>query len=158
TEMVDIVGGHNVVIIGGYVSVPTPAHVPKHGEAINIRIAASTGTVHVEGVLIDNSSGGQTDGVRIKAPDAILQLENMRVVGLNGALDEGHADVVQPGGGVKELRVDYMTANSNYNTMYLRRENADAPGGTIGPEIGTARFSNVNAFGSLNPSGNPPST
>ena len=52
----------------------------------------------------------------------IVQLEKDRIIGLWGRLAGYHADVVQPGGGVKELRIDGLTGSSHYNNFYFRRE------------------------------------
>ena len=69
-----------------------------------------TGTVHVEGLLIDNAGGDLTEGIQINAPDAVVQIENCRIKGIH-ARDEvnftdNHPDLIQPWGGVKALRVD----------------------------------------------------
>ena len=109
-------GGHNVEVIGGYMSTTT--------KGPNINISDDSGTqsgriVHIEGVLIDGSSGVPSDGIKIQAPNTIVQLENDRIVGLWGTLSGYHADVVQPGGGVKELRIDGLTGASHYNDLLL---------------------------------------
>jgi hypothetical protein len=74
-------GGHNVEVIGGYMSTTT--------KGPNINISDDSGTksgriVHIEGVLIDGSSGVSSDGIKIQAPNTIVQLENDRIVGLWG--------------------------------------------------------------------------
>ena len=65
-------GGGNVRIIGGYMS--TRVQGP------NINISDDRGTrdgriVHIEGLLINGSSGVPSDGIKIKAPHTIVQLE-----------------------------------------------------------------------------------
>jgi hypothetical protein len=111
-------GGHDVELIGGYMSTTT--------KGPNINISDDSGTqsgriVHIEGVLIDGSSGVPSDGIKIQAPNTIVQLENDRIVGLWGTLGGYHADVVQPGGGVKELRIDGLTGASHYNDVRVRQ-------------------------------------
>ena len=143
-------GGHDVEIIGGYLS--TTAEGP------NINISDDSGTqsgriVHIEGVLIDGSSGVPSDGIKIQAPNTIVQLENDRIVGLWGTLSGYHADVVQPGGGVKELRIDGLTGASHYNDLYLRRE-----ANPLEPPIGKVTIRNTNMFGYVNAAGTSPST
>ena len=112
-------GGHNVVIKGGYITVPPGGE--SHEEHRALQISNSKGTVHIEGVLIDNSSGGESDfdGVVINAPEATVQLQNMRIVGLTGSHAGFHSDIVQPWGGVKELRIDRMTGTSNYQGFQI---------------------------------------
>jgi hypothetical protein len=113
-------GGHNVVIVGGYITVPPGGSSASTNETTALSIKGATGTVHVEGVLIDGSGGGEFDGVTINAPLATVQLENLRIVGVQGSYDKVHADVVQPWGGVKDLRIDRLTGRSNYQGLTLK--------------------------------------
>ncbi|MDX6548172.1 MAG: hypothetical protein QOG33_1722 [Gaiellales bacterium] len=158
-----ITGGRNVRIVGGLMS--TKIKGP------NIVIMDNAGThvgriVHIEGVTINGSSRVPSDGIMIKAPKTIVQLENDRIVGLWGTLSGYHADVVQPGGGVKELRIDGLTGSSHYNNFYFRRET-----NPLKPAIGRVIIRNANMFGydnstiprttlrgiSIGTQGNPPS-
>ena len=132
-------GGGNVRIIGGYMSTRV--------EGPNINISDDRGTqdgriVHIEGLLINGSSGVPSDGIKIQAPHTIVQIERVRIVGLHGKLSGYHADVVQPGGGVKVLRIDGLTGSSHYNNFYLRREN-----NPLEPPIGKVVIRNANMFG-----------
>ena len=143
-------GGHNVEVIGGYMSTTT--------KGPNINISDDSGTqsgriVHIEGVLIDGSSGVPSDGIKIQAPNTIVQLENDRIVGLWGTLSGYHADVVQPGGGVKELRIDGFTGASHYNDFYFRRE-----ANPLEPPIGKVTIRNTNMSGYVNAKGTVPAT
>jgi hypothetical protein len=131
-------GGGNVRLIGGLMS--TKIKGP------NIVIMDDSGTrngriVHIEGLLINGSSRVPSDGIKIKAPHTIVQLEHDRIVGLHGSLRGYHADVVQPGGGVKELLIDDFTGSSHYNNFYFRRET-----NPLMPAI-----ENTNMFGYQNP-------
>jgi hypothetical protein len=158
-----ITGGRNVRIVGGLMS--TKIKGP------NIVIMDDRGThpgriVHIEGVTINGTSMVPSDGIKIKAPKTIVQLENDRIIGLWGTLSGYHADVVQPGGGVKELRIDGLTGSSHYNNFYFRREN-----NPLQPAIGRVIIRNANMYGYANPTvphttlrgisigtqGNPPS-
>jgi hypothetical protein len=112
-------GGRNVVVIGGHVTIPKSTG-GKGSERTAISIKGSTGTVHIEGVQIDGSGGGEFDGVTINAPEAVVQLQNMRIMGVRGGFSSLHADVVQPWGGVKALRLDRLTASSNYQGLSLQ--------------------------------------
>jgi hypothetical protein len=127
-----LIGGHNVVVVGGWISVPPGAVYDAERRGIYIKDA--TGTVHVEGVLIDGSAGGDFDGVAIAAPEATVQLQNMRIVGVRGSYDGFHGDIVQPWGGVRALRIDRLTGTGNYQGLML------AP--TLGA-IGSAELSNI---------------
>ncbi len=42
--------------------------------------------IHIEGLDIDGSGGGEADGIGIGAPSAIVQIENTRITGLIGHL------------------------------------------------------------------------
>lgn len=131
-----IEGGRNVVIVGGAVTVPAPSGMPETGaERRAFYIKGATGTVHIEGVEIDNPSGAQFDGVAIAAPDATVQLENLRITDLRGGYAAYHADIVQPWGGVKALRIDRLTGSSDYQGLTLAED--------LGP-IGSSVISNVN--------------
>jgi hypothetical protein len=130
-----IEGGHNIVVKGGAVTIPYAAPgAATSAQRTAIYFKGATGTVHVEGVLIDGSGGGQFDGVDIDAPQAVAQLENLRIVGVNGGVSSFHADVVQPWGGVKDLRIDRLSGASNYQGFMLTKD--------LGP-IGSAELSHV---------------
>ncbi|HVI37374.1 MAG TPA: hypothetical protein VM684_14170, partial [Gaiellales bacterium] len=73
--------------------------------------------------------------------------------GLWGTLGGYHADVVQPGGGVKELRIDGFTGASHYNDFYFRRE-----ANPLEPPIGKVTIRNTNMFGYVNAKGTTPAT
>lgn len=127
-----ILGGRNVILIGGHISVPES---DKMRRAIYIK--GATGTVHIEGVLISNPDGGEFDAIAIAAPDATVQVERVRVEGLQGTQATFHSDVIQPWGGVRELRVDQLTATSGYQGIQL----PDMHGGK---ETGLVSLSRVN--------------
>ena len=129
-------GGHNVVIVGGSITIPSglPASATS-AQRTALYIKGATGTVHVQGVLIDGSGGGQLDGIDINAPQATVQLAYDRVVGIRGGERSWHGDVVQPWGGVKALRMDHFTGSSNYQGLFLDP--------SAGP-IGSVQLSSVN--------------
>jgi len=134
-----IKGGRNILIVGGYMSTRTK------GPNINIHDGANAVSghiIHIERLLIDGSSKVPSDGIQIHAPKAIVQLKMDRFVGFWGTLNGYHADVIQPAGGVKELRIDGFTGSSHYNDFYLRREN-----NPLQPPIGKVTIRNTNLFG-----------
>ena len=112
---VSISGGRNVVMIGGRIALTT---LSTKATALNIK--NSTGTVHVEGVAFDGTSGHEMDAIQIQAPAATVQVENVRADGLLGTFDTNHSDVIQPWGGVGRLRVDRLSADSNYQGIFTR--------------------------------------
>lgn len=127
------VGGRNIVIIGGHITIPVTSELGAARRALYIKDA--TGTVHIEGVLVDGSGGEESDALAISAPNAIVQVQNFRVSGLRGSNDGWHADIIQPWGGVKELRVDRLTGSSHYQGLQVPIDSAP---------IGRATLQNVN--------------
>jgi hypothetical protein len=110
-------GGHDVIVIGGWITVPTGTTSDEQRRALYFK--DQTGIVHVEGVLIDGSGGGDADGIALHAPQATVQIENVRVAGLHGSQATTHADVVQPWGGVGQLRIDRLTGTSGFQGLQL---------------------------------------
>lgn len=130
--------GRNITVIGG--SITTPPSLQYTSDRRNIQIydcerLTKSGTtqlnrvVHIEGVLIDGSGGGQADAIAIAAPRTIVQIQNVRAVNLIGGYDTAsgweHSDVVQPWGGVKELRIDRLTGSTNYQGLQIPRDLED---------------------------------
>ncbi len=134
-------GGRNVVVMGGYISAnPDKVIVNSDTSNASISISGNQSVIHIEGVLIDGSAGGQSDGIRVSnSPDGIVQLQNMRVVELFGdPPQEVHSDVVQlvaPDGvrAVKELRIDRFTGSSTITGFNM-------------DEHGPTHLKNVNLF------------
>lgn len=137
---VTIEGGHNIVLVGGEVTVPPggPPGVENDRYRTAIYIKGATGTVHIEGVHLQGYPGAVWDGIDIDAPEATVQIENVRVDGITGQYSGFHGDVVQPWGGVADLRISRMTATSNYQGLTLPID--------LGP-IGRAEISRVNLRG-----------
>ena len=130
-----IEGGRNVVIMGGYITVPPTSDNADAAQASAIYIKDNVGVVHIEGVLIDASGRGMSDGIDIASPRAVVQIENVRVDGVFGFHNQFHAHVIKPFGGVAALRVDKLTGYSGYQGLTLDTE--------LGP-IGSADISRVN--------------
>ena len=141
TEQVWLEGGRNIVLIGGVIALPDggPNLSNNDGTRRGIYIKNATGTVHIEGVLFDGEKSGEYDAVAINAPKAIVQLQNIHVAALGGSFKFFHGDIVQPWGGVKELRIDRLTGTTSYQGLQI---NQDA--GKIGKEF----IRNVNLKGS----------
>lgn len=125
-------GGRNIHIIGGY------ATAVSGGPERILYLQNQQGTVHIEGMLFDNSGGREADAIAISAPNATVQIQNVRAVNLvGGQTGHNHSDIVQPWGGVKELRIDRLSGSSNYQGLFLRVD--------LGP-IGSATIQNVNMW------------
>lgn len=120
-------GGHNIDLIGGSITVPATANQTDNGNDntdTGLYIRAATGTVHIEGLSITGDPNTQFDGIDVNAPSATVQLENIRVTNVWGSDTTEHADVVQTWGGVKDLRIDHLTADGDYQGL------------TIDPDLG----------------------
>lgn len=139
TKATMIVGGRNVVVMGGHIALANlDGRKVADAEKRAIYIKDNRGTVHIEGVLIDGSTSGEFDAVAIAAPESIVQLQNIRALDVHGTYKTFHGDVVQPWGGVKELRIDRMTASTHYQGLQI-----DQDLDSIGREI----IQNVNLSG-----------
>jgi hypothetical protein len=133
----EIDGGHNVELIGGEITVPATANQSDNGADdtdTGIYIHGSTGVVHIEGLLIDAQPNTQFDGIDIDAPQAVVQLENVRVTNVWGSDTTMHADVVQTWGGVDDLRIDRLSADGDYQGLTLNPD--------LGP-VNSAEVENV---------------
>ena len=117
-----ITGGHNVVLVGGQITISTTANQTDNGKDntdTGIYIDGATGTVHIEGVLITSQPNVMFDGIDVNAPLATVQIENVRVDNVWGSYTTEHADVIQTWGGFRALRIDDLTANGDYQGLTI---------------------------------------
>lgn len=114
---VTVVGGRNIVLIGGEVSVPDSGD--DTGSAVRgLFFQDQTGTVHVEGVAITGE--GLREGINLDQREgAIVQVQNVRVDTVRGSEEGHHADVIQTWAGPKELRVDGLSGSTTYQGLFL---------------------------------------
>ena len=94
-------GKHNVVVIGGHVTVPTSANQLENGADntdTGIYVDGATGVVHLEGLLMDAMPTVMFDAIDINAPRAVVDIERVRVNGLYGSDRTMHADARTLGG------------------------------------------------------------
>ena len=137
-----LIGGRNVVMVGGHITIPPAGPRASANDRRGLLIAGQTGTVHVEGLLIDNAGGDLSEGINIYAPRAVVQIQNARVAGIHARDQKGftdnHPDVIQTPGGVRELRVNRLTGTTTYQGLFLR--------GDSGP-VGRVELSKVNIVG-----------
>lgn len=124
-----LIGGRNIVMIGGHISLPYKELGGSTQRAIYIKDDGGEvpgRVVHIEGILIDasadNGTGGHGDAIAIDADNTIVQVQNVRAVNLFGGYDTkyyDHTDLIQPWGGVKELRVDKFSGSTNYQGFQI---------------------------------------
>jgi hypothetical protein len=134
-----IAGGHDVVVLGGRISIPWAGTYASPQAAYRdmprrraLLVAGQTGTVHVEGLRIDDGLGDLSEGVQIQAPGADVQIENVRITGVHArdevGFSDNHPDCVQPLG-VQVLRIDRLTCSVDAHYSYM--SNDDGPIGRI---------------------------
>lgn len=122
-----IEGGHNVVVVGGHITVPSWANQRDNGADntdTGIYVEGASGTVHLEGLLFDAMPDVMFDAIDINAPQAAVQIERVRVNGLYGSDRTEHSDAVQTWGGVRNLRIDELSVVGDYQGL------------TINPDLG----------------------
>ncbi|MGY1719474.1 MULTISPECIES: hypothetical protein [unclassified Blastococcus] len=128
---ITIANCRNAVIMGGQITVAPTARFGNDDQRA-IYVHKCTGTVHIEGVLINgNVPGSQADGIAVNAPEATVQIQNVRMEALRGTYSVNHADVFQPWGGVREYRIDRLSGTTNYQGIQVRQDLGAIGKGTI---------------------------
>jgi hypothetical protein len=114
-----ITGGRNVVLIGGEIEVPTTTADALEDSGRGLYLVSQTGTVHVEGLRL--TGDGLTEGIDLAQPlGATVQLQSIRMDELFYPPElDSHPDVVQTWAGPSELRIDGLTATTNYQGLFL---------------------------------------
>jgi hypothetical protein len=117
-------GGRNVVMIGGEIFIPHQGSNPTINARRALYIANATGTVHVEGVLMRGDD--ISEGVQVRAPKAIVQLQNVGIFNVHArdqrTFKDNHPDIVQTWGGVRELRIDRLTGDTDYQGLLFKAD------------------------------------
>ncbi len=112
-----IQGGHNVVMIGGQINVPSSSTTPTPVDRRGLYLKDQTGTLHIEGVRL---SGDLAEGIDLDEPlGATVQLENIVVDQVTGSYTDNHADVLQGWAGPNILRVDGLQGSTTYQGFFL---------------------------------------
>ena len=115
-----LIGGHNVVIVGGEIRNDSPISGGQGVDmAYGIALYRQTGTVHIEGVWIHGAGIGQT--ILIAHTDqtsanSVIQVENSRLESLH-PVGTVHTDTIQSYGGPGQLRLYNDTLISNGVTL-----------------------------------------
>jgi hypothetical protein len=123
-----IEGGRNVVVVGGHITVgelgtDTPY---QDNTGVKVRFGAASGTVHLEGLLVDGQFLG--DGIAIATQRAV-QIQNVRVERAHDNVKGAHADCVQVQQGVGRLRMDRFTCSTERQGVFLGDH--DGPIGSV---------------------------
>lgn len=117
-----IVGGRNVVVIGGVVDV-RDGYIDSEGDRQRRAgyFRKTTGTLHVEGVrFVSSTKGTLLEGITVSLPGARLALQNIWFgARLVGSYAGNHADVLQTWAGPRRLTVDGLTARTTYQGFFL---------------------------------------
>ncbi len=112
-----IAGGHNVVLIGGTLLVPSVKAAPDPQQRRGVYLKGQTGVVHIEGLRLD---GDLSEGFDLdERLGATVQIENVQVGMVRGSRDANHADVIQTWAGPAKLLVDGLRASSDYQGLFL---------------------------------------
>jgi hypothetical protein len=115
-------GGHNIVLIGGEIDIPWQGEDPSIPSRRMLKIEGATGVVHVEGLL--GRGEDLSEGIQIAAPEAIIQIQNVRIENLHARdqvdFSDNHPDLIQPWGGADEIRVDRFTGSTDYQGLFLK--------------------------------------
>ncbi len=138
----------NAVLIGGQITVlPSATADGQDQRAVYVRDC--TGTVHLEGLLVDGDvEGSQSDGIAANAPEAVLQVQNVRIEGVRGTESGNHADVFQPWGGLREFRIDRLTGTSNYQGLHISENLGEIGAGTVRrADVGSSEVTPVEGGG-----------
>jgi hypothetical protein len=140
TRGLAIRGGRNIVMIGGEIAIPWQGDYASIESRTGLQILQSTGTVHIEGLLLHGDD--ISEGIQIAAPSATVQLENVGIFGIHArdevGFSDNHPDLIQTYGGVNELRVDKLTGSSDYQGLFFKAE---------GRAMGSVYLSRVNVIG-----------
>jgi hypothetical protein len=116
---VSINGGRNVVWVGGEIAIPGTVPPTQKNGGRGLYLLNQTGTIHIEGLRIDGD--GLHEGIDIGAPRATVQLRNLRIGPVRNPPGLAtHPDVIQAWGGPKVLRIDGLTASTEYQGIFLQ--------------------------------------
>lgn len=120
-------GGRHWIVRGG--EIDNNKQWSNMEEQAGLQFQNVTGTAFVEGMLIHGRYG--RDGIRVAAggSDTTLIVQNSRIVDRMAGPTGYHADVIQPFGGIKALKVDRLTGGGDYQGQMWKQE----PGTTFGP-------------------------
>lgn len=112
-----LVGGRNVVLIGGEINVPDSAS-PDAQQRRGLYLKNQTGTIHIEGLRITGPN--LSEGINLdQRKGATVQLQNIHVDEVRGTAAGHHADIIQTWAGPKTLRVNGLVGTTSYQGFFL---------------------------------------
>lgn len=116
-----ISGGHNVVVIGGTIDVAGGYKASGGTTRRGMYLVGQSGTVFVEGVRFESSTSGTlTEGIDLdQRLGAVVILQNIHLDRLVGTYSTNHADGVQTWAGPRELLIDGLWIDTEYQGMFL---------------------------------------
>lgn len=116
-----ISGGRNVVVIGGTIDVAGGYNASGGMTRRGMYLVGQSGTVFVEGVRFESSTSGTlTEGIDLdQRLGAAVILQNIHLDRLVGTFSTNHADGVQTWAGPRELLIDGLWIDSEYQGMFL---------------------------------------
>ena len=117
-----ISGGRNVVVIGGTIDVAGGYKASNGGTTRRgMYLVGQSGTVFVEGVRFESSTSGTlTEGIDLdQRLGAAVILQNIHLDRLVGTYSTNHADGVQTWAGPRELLIDGLWIDTEYQGMFL---------------------------------------
>ena len=113
-----VLGGRNVVLIGGEIEVPAASTAPKTAQRRGLYLRDQRGTVHIEGLRIDGPD--LAEGIDLdQRQGAVVQLENIQLGTVQGSYETNHADLLQTWAGPRVLRVDGLQGTTGYQGLFL---------------------------------------
>lgn len=132
TGQLNLYGGNDVVLIGGHIEVPWAGDfedLDSIGSRRGMYVQNWTGTLHIEGVLINGPDLAEGINVDTRTEGAILQLQNVRVEDVHGRPEEAacytcqgvhHPDIIQNWGGPTYYRIDRFTGSTDYQGFMMQ--------------------------------------
>jgi hypothetical protein len=133
-----LIGGHNVVVQGGEISVPWNDGGPDRKYGVFAK--NQTGTLHLEGLLLHGP--GLAVGIALdQGAGATVQVQNTRVEVTHPLTDAVHPDVMQTWRGPYILRIDRLTGITTSGGLKFQPHEYDVQ------RLGTWDLQNINLSG-----------
>jgi hypothetical protein len=113
-----IVGGHNVALVGGHITVPDRVRQPDEHARRGLYLMGQTGYVLVADLTIDGAD--LAEGIDLNQRlGATVILQHIRVATVHGSQTTNHADVLQTWAGPRQLLVDDLVGSTDYQGFFL---------------------------------------
>ena len=116
-----ITGGHNVVVVGGAVSVGSGFTASGEVRRRGAYFKDQTGTMFLEGVRFLSPTNSQlTEGIDLsQSKGAAVIIQNVVIEHLSGSYATNHADGIQTWAGPRMLLMDRVSIDTSYQGMFL---------------------------------------